>query len=183
MAGREIQINQKGLLPILQPLPIPTKDKSWFVAAWIWLTARRSWMLMEDYIWIGNGFGFYIPKGFIYDGASVPRVLWWLLSPMGLLLIPALFHDFGYAHGFYFKISRMAKEDRFYIIRVDISRKEADGMFRKISIIVNGISGPADIAWAGVRIGGWKAWNDHIKEREKLAEEIIGELEQEEANK
>ena len=37
-----------------------------------------------------------IPEGFVFDGASVPRLLWGLLSPTGLLLIGGLVHDFGY---------------------------------------------------------------------------------------
>ena len=39
-----------------------------------------------------------IPEGFEFDGASVPRLLWFLLSPIGLLLIPGLIHDYGYKH-------------------------------------------------------------------------------------
>ena len=33
-----------------------------------------------------------IPKGFEFDGASIPRPFWWILSPVGLLFIPGLVH-------------------------------------------------------------------------------------------
>lgn len=170
MGSKEMKIQQNGLLPILQPLPIPTKGKKWYVALWIWFTARRQWIIVKDYVWMGKTMGFYIPEGFVYDGASIPRLLWWLLSPMGLLLIPALFHDYAYANGYYFRVTRLDREtdDRFLITPVYVSRKDSDYMFRRISIIVNGISGPADIAWVGVRIGGWKTWNEHKESKRKL---------------
>jgi hypothetical protein len=37
-------------------------------------------------------------EGFQFDGASIPRVLWAFLNPIGLLLIPGLIHDYGYRH-------------------------------------------------------------------------------------
>ena len=38
--------------------------------------------------------GHYIPKGFEFDGASVPRILWWLFPPAGRYMVAALLHDY-----------------------------------------------------------------------------------------
>ncbi len=38
--------------------------------------------------------GVLIPKGFVTDGASVPRMLWWLFPPTGRYMEAALLHDY-----------------------------------------------------------------------------------------
>ncbi len=35
-----------------------------------------------------------VPAGFTFDGASIPRVLWWLFSPSGRYMKAALLHDY-----------------------------------------------------------------------------------------
>ena len=45
-----------------------------------------------------NGKNFIIPKGFKFDGASVPKFLGQFLSPVGVLLIGGLIHDYGYKY-------------------------------------------------------------------------------------
>lgn len=37
--------------------------------------------------------GIFVPSGYVSDGASVPRVLWWLFPPTGKYLRAAIFHD------------------------------------------------------------------------------------------
>jgi len=39
-------------------------------------------------------FGVMIPKGFRSDGATSPRLFWWILSPFTLGLYAAVVHDF-----------------------------------------------------------------------------------------
>ena len=56
-----------------------------------------------------------IPKGFVFDGASIPRLLWFFLSPTGLLLIPGLIHDFGYRYDYIWVVGedgRICKQDQ-----------------------------------------------------------------------
>ncbi|HEA65793.1 MAG TPA: DUF1353 domain-containing protein [Desulfobacterales bacterium] len=103
---------------------------------------------MED--WHYNGFDL-IPKGFIFDGASIPRCLWWFLSPVGLLLIPGLIHDFDYRYG-----------------KDLVDRLVADKTFRGEIRIVTGTTIIPWIAYFAVRIGGWKAWKEHRKNDTKL---------------
>lgn len=49
-------------------------------------------ILLEPVSWRG----ILLPAGFMSDGASVPRVLWWFLPPWGdVSTVAALVHDFA----------------------------------------------------------------------------------------
>lgn len=37
-----------------------------------------------------------VPKGFVSDGASVPRIFWWVMTPTGVLFEASVLHDFLY---------------------------------------------------------------------------------------
>lgn len=43
--------------------------------------------------------GYTVPEGFITDGASVPRFLWWLFPPVGRYFAAAVVHDHALASG------------------------------------------------------------------------------------
>ena len=128
-------------MPILRPVPIPTKGLSFWKRIGVWRHTTRKWEVMEDWSYPG----FCIPKGFIFDGASVPRCLWWFLSPVGLLLIPGLVHDWGY------------KNDSWN------DRDIVDMLFRQVIKEVTDTTIIPWIAYFAVRLGGWKAWRRHRK--------------------
>ena len=44
--------------------------------------------------------GIKVPAGFITDGASVPRALWWLFPPTGRYFQAAVVHDYLLSLGF-----------------------------------------------------------------------------------
>lgn len=47
-----------------------------------WLTGRGPrWQLIQDFIVSVDGEVHVVPKGFVFDGSSVPRWLWWLYPP------------------------------------------------------------------------------------------------------
>lgn len=48
--------------------------------------AKRKWKLNEPF--------YGIPAGFVTDGASVPRPLWWFIDPAGEAFEAAIVHDF-----------------------------------------------------------------------------------------
>ena len=135
-------------MPILRPVPIPTKGLSFWKRIGVWRHTARKWEVMEDF----NYDGYTIPSGFIFDGASVPRCLWWFLSPVGLLLIPGLIHDFNYRYNNDNEPMNLSLDRRIY-----------DFTFRCMIKNVTGTTIIPWIAWAAVRIGGWKAWNKHRK--------------------
>lgn len=51
---------------------------------------KRKWQVVEDF----ESFGVIVPKDFITDGASVPRVLWWFLDPATEAFEAAIVHDY-----------------------------------------------------------------------------------------
>ena len=77
-------------------------EKSIFLRIWRWITSIRKWKLTEDWEFKlpYDEPVIIIPKGFVFDGASIPRPLWGILSPTGLLLIPGLIHDFAYRYDY-----------------------------------------------------------------------------------
>ena len=59
----------------------------------------RKWELTEDFTFIDprTGKTHTAPKGFVTDGASIPRCLWMFISPTGPYMESAVIHDYLYA--------------------------------------------------------------------------------------
>lgn len=152
-------------MPILQPIPIKTKGLPWWEAISTWMTESRKWRVAEDWFFVlPDGVSICIPGGFIFDGASIPRFLWWLLSPIGLLLIPGLIHDYGYKNR---RLECSATRALHLIPLYQWSYREYwDELFCQIAIQVNGFKIINYAAWIALRLFGWVAWNKHRK-REK----------------
>ena len=114
------------------------------------LKTGRQWELIEDYTYERAPIRITVREGFVYDGASIPRVFWRFIGPpaAGKYAHASLLHDWLYVHK--------------YIIRdgqkVTITRKEADD----IMLMVMKEDG---VAWwrrnaihRAVRLGGGRAW-------------------------
>lgn len=91
--------------------------------------------------WSYNGTGYSVPRGFLIDGASIPRFYRWRFSPWGKWIRAATVHDWLYRtkeHG--------------------LSRKEADQIFREL-MKQEGVGWwTRNVMYRAVRFGGWKAW-------------------------
>ena len=83
-------------MPHMKPLPIATKDKGFFKGIWHWLMGVRQWEICDDFHFKLGGVEYVVPKGFEFDGASVPKFLAMWLSPTGVLLMGGLVHDYVY---------------------------------------------------------------------------------------
>lgn len=94
-----------------------------------------------------------IPKGFRYDGASVPRWLWSLsgLSRDGIHRAAALVHDYLYEN----KGFQENDKHEYWL-----TRKEVDKVFREMLIDVGVADHRVFLAYWGARIGGHFYWND-----------------------
>ena len=141
-------------MPILRPLPIPTKGVNAFKRAWRWFTVIRKWEVVEDYFFWFKGHHFFIPKGFVFDGASIPRVFWSVLSPTGLLLIPGLFHDYGYRWNYLWEM--LPDGPAKYM--PGAGKGFWDKLFLQIGEQVNGVHFANGVAWLALKVGGWGAW-------------------------
>lgn len=105
--------------------------------------ADGKWELAEN-------FG-YVPKGFITDGASVPRFLWRLLGPPmeADTIAAAIRHDYHYEHPK--MLSRADADDEFYW-----------------DLRGNGVATwRAYLYWLGVRAFGWMHYGKTKNNNEK----------------
>ena len=142
--------------PLMRPIPIRTKGKGFFKMISMWLFGVRHWEIAKDFVYDLNGEKFVIPKGFKFDGASIPKFLHTFLSPVGVLLIGGLVHDYAY------KYQTLLKHGKKETLGV-ISQKRADEIFRDINIDVNGFYLMNQLAYISLRLGGFLAWNKHRK--------------------
>ena len=147
-------------MPKMQPVAIKTASKGFWGAILMWLTGTRQWVIVEDFHYTLEGVGYKIPAGFQFDGASVPKFLATFLSPVGVLLMGGLVHDYGY------KYATLMKKDGSNIGYRD--QKHMDGLFRDICIEVNGFYALNYLAYYALRLAGFVAWNGHKKRGTQL---------------
>lgn len=144
-------------MPKMQPLPIETASKGFFKGVWMWLVGVRQWEIAEDWHFYLEGQQYVIPAGFQFDGASVPKFLATFLSPVGVLLMGGLVHDYAY------KYATLRKATKKYGDIGPITQKDADILFRDICIEVNGFKVLNYLAYWALRLAGFVAWNKHKK--------------------
>ena len=148
-------------LPHLQPIPIKTKGKGFWKGIIMWLLGTRNWVILKDFEYTMNGTNYVIPKGFSFDGASIPKFLRTFFSPVGVLLIGGLVHDYMYKYA----ACKPSEEGAPLML---VNQKDSDRIFRDINIEVNGFYSMNYLAYWSLRIGGFVAWNGHRKRNAKI---------------
>lgn len=88
-----------------------------------------------------------IPKGFETDFASIPRIFWSIVAPIGKHTLPSVLHDYLYEYGY----------------SMDITRKKADKMFYDAMIESKVARITANILWLCVRVFGYRNYNKGSK--------------------
>ena len=148
-------------LPHLQPIPIKTKGKGFWKGIIMWLLGTRNWTIIKDFKYTINGTNYVIPKGFSFDGASIPKFLRTFFSPVGVFLIGGLVHDYMYKYS-----ACKPADKKGQLLLVD--QKKADQIFRDINIEVNGFYFMNYLAYWSLRLGGFVAWNGHRKRNAQI---------------
>ena len=148
-------------LPHLQPIAIKTKGKGFFKGIIMWLLGTRNWVILKNFKYTLNGTEYVIPKGFTFDGASIPKFLRTFFSPVGVLLMGGLVHDYMYKYA-----ACKPADKKGQLLLVD--QKRADEIFRDINIEVNGFYFMNYLAYWSLRLGGFVAWNGHRKRNAKI---------------
>ena len=143
-------------MPHMKPLPIPTKGIGFWKGIWMWIATSRKWEITEDWVYQIGEFAYVIPKGFVFDGASVPKFFRSWLSPMGVLLMGGLIHDYGYKYQTLLYASKNSGNGIG-------TQKSMDETFRDVNISVNGFFVLNYLAYYGLRLGGFLAWKKHRK--------------------
>ena len=156
----KLKFYYKGM-PKLQPVPITTKGKGFWKGIAMWLLSTRNWILTDDWKYNIDGTEYVIPAGFQFDGASIPKFLRTFFSPVGVLLMGGLVHDYAYK---YKTLLQKNKKDTMG----ELTQKRADEIFRDINIIVNGFYTMNRLAYWSLRAGGFVAWNGHRKRDAKI---------------
>jgi hypothetical protein len=85
---------------------------------------------------------FLVPAGFVTDLASVPRL------PLAFLLTGDTAHEAAVVHDFIYS-------------RAPVPRDMADKVFKEAALVSGVPAWRANLMYAGIRLGGWMAWNDH----------------------
>jgi len=147
--------------PLMKPLRIATKGKGFFKMLLMWLLGVRHWEIAEDFNYELNGEKLVIPAGFKFDGASIPKFLHTFLSPVGVLLMGGLVHDYAYKYETLLKIN---KAETMGVL----TQKKADQIFRDINIEINGFYLMNQLAYYSLRLGGFLAWRKHRKVGAKI---------------
>ena len=143
------------VMPVLRPIPIPTVERTLLMRIVVWLHQVREWEVAENWEFtLPDGTPIVIHQGFRFDGASIPRLLWVILSPTGLLLIQGLIHDYAYRYGQLWQVENGAVQP----YGQGESRTTWDHLFRQTGRQVNGMSFINFAAWLCVYIGGYCAW-------------------------
>lgn len=115
---------------------------------------RRLYVLTRPF-WIAIGLHVVrIPDGFIWNDASSPRALHWVIGPADCGEVGPLVHDALYQHGGELPEAWF----RGFWGATKYSRLESDGIFREIMLEEGIEERTARWAWLGVRLGGWKAF-------------------------
>ena len=118
-------------------------------------------------------------KGFVIDGASVPRFLWPVIEPTGTLLEGSVPHDQWYQYGYLLarrsscKVFPAESErlvERFPDLFGDLvpifigrGQKFGDQLLRDITIRKHGATVDAGRAYRALRLFGWRAWGKYRK--------------------
>jgi hypothetical protein len=150
-------------MPSMKPIRIPTDGKGFWGAIWHWFWGVRQWEIAKDWHFEVNGEKYVIPAGFQFDGASVPKFLASWLSPVGILLMGGLVHDYAYKYTVLLKKGKKKTSE-------PMTQKQADQLFRDINIEQNGIHVLNWAAYLALRAGGFAAWNGHRKNNCKVGE-------------
>lgn len=181
-------------MPKVKPKLIPTQGLALPNRAWAVLTSVRRWEMAEDWEFkLHNGVTVVIPKGFEFDGASIPKPVYFLagiafllffigveisaglslfmaalfmsagliLSPVGIMLIPGIIHDFAYAYGYLWKVNE--NDVAHSVVKykyADGKRLDWDELFFQTNLQVNGAIYADFIAAALLKMFGGFAWTN-----------------------
>lgn len=158
--------------PKLKPIPLAVKGQSFFKTLYLWLAVGREWEICEDWTYtMQDGTILFVPKGFVFNGASIPRFFRFILSPTGLLLIPSVFHDYAFVHNHLLRLNQKGKPVKY---RNKAGKNEWDQLFHKLSLEVHGIKFVAWATKAALKVGGHITWKkNHGSEKQKKIAKVI----------
>ena len=103
---------------------------------------NRLWVLTQPFIFSVDDEVFVVPRGFVTDGASVPRVMYPICSP-----VSGPFGQGEIAHDFYYSIDGP-----------DIGRFRADQVLYSMGRLRGAWISEAQLVKSGVNLFGWMSY-------------------------
>lgn len=103
-------------------------------------SGKRIWWYLSDQTFMVGGKAFVVPANYCFDGATVPRALWSLFSPVGVAFHPAALHDFLYD-----------TQGKGIAGEYNLTRKEVDKVFLVHLLGEGAPKAQAWLMWLGVR--------------------------------
>lgn len=152
--------------PVIRPLVTDTTG-AWYKRLYKWCSRTVQYEVMEDYYYKlpKTEITVYIPKGFVFDGASIPKFLWPIIAPIDVLIIPAVIHDFGY------KYNTLITADGFFYLK-NAGRAAFDELFKNLSLSTNGLKITSTLAYNSIAIFGIIPWNQKRKDNRKIRKDF-----------
>lgn len=116
------------------------------------LAASGEYEVVEDYTYQANDYKITIPKGFVYDRATIPRVFWIIMDKDSLSNVAPLFHDMLYRHGGKLPQNLVLPYRTF-------SRDDADRLFLELMTKCGVVNWRSKAAYEAVRNFAASHWN------------------------
>jgi hypothetical protein len=156
--------------PVIRGI-VETKELSFFKRLWRFVSFNRKFEIVEDYLlWVEELQKFIlIPAKFIYNGASVPKILGMLYSTTGVLFLGSCPHDFGYKFGGLLLVDPNTGETEFKLMDKD----KHDDLFNYLCTLETGMSTATKLARNALSIVAWPAWKKYRKEQHKFSHFFI----------
>lgn len=115
------------------------------------IEGSRDYTVLEDYTYNSGAYSITAWKDFIYDRASVPRIVWVLISQEDLSNVAPLFHDLLYRNGGVLPENRVSPYRKF-------SREDTDKLFRELMAKCGVKPWRREAAYQAVRKFAGPAW-------------------------
>lgn len=101
------------------------------------------WVLLAPLKFSVDGREYEIPKGFVFDGNSSPRLMWALCSPIG-----GVYGEAGPVHDWFYSLD----------CPVPVKRRRADKIHQAIGMMRGASQVRATLVYAGLRAGGKRSF-------------------------
>jgi len=153
--------------PILSPIKQKYDDKSIIKKIIAWRTHNRHFQFIEDYIvWVESiQLWVKIPAGFLFDGASIPKLLQSVTSAIDSLFYGSILHDFIYRTG-QLIVCNDANYGCWHL--KDFKKDEADSIMAAFSDQMEGVTTPSIIVKNMLGVFGWVAWGNARKRNMRI---------------
>jgi len=148
-------------LPVISMVPFDSSG--WYLRrVFRWLFYTRTWVMEEDWYHIlFNLETIVIPKGFRFDGASIPKLFRPLISPTGVFFLPGIIHDYAYKYNKLWKVTVKDGEEEPSLYMDKAGKWYWDYLFRRECYVASRLPLLAKLTWAAPALFGFFAWYKH----------------------